>query len=89
MNYVRAVLLIPAAFAGAFAVLILELPVRTWVDALAPVIFLGPPYVGLFLIRRWMVRQPLDRRYLGLTRTTWFFLVLVAYAAGAVIMLWA
>ena len=89
MIRLRAIFLIPVAFAGAFTVMILELPVRTWADVVVPVFSLGPIYLGVFLVRRWMWRQPSDRRYLRLTRGTWFFLILAAYAAGAGIMLWA
>jgi hypothetical protein len=87
MEKLKALLLIPAAFAGAFTVLALGIPLRTAADVVIPMAVLAPVYLGLIAVLRWMWRKPPDRRYLGHTRGTWTFLVAVAYTIGAVGML--
>jgi hypothetical protein len=82
----KAILLIPAAYAGAFTVLAFDIPPRTAADVVIPIALLVPVYVGLIVILRWMWRRPPERRYLGHTRRTWAFLLATAYIAGVVCM---
>jgi hypothetical protein len=83
----KAVLLIPAAFAGAFTVLAFDIPPRSAADVVIPLALLVPVYVGLAVILGWMWRRSPDKRYLGHTRRTWTFLMVLAYLAGVVLML--
>lgn len=83
---VKAILLIPAAFAGAFTVLAIDIPPRTTADIVIPIALLTPIYAGLVAILAWMWWQAPERRYLGHTRRTWAFLLAAAYLAGSVCM---
>jgi hypothetical protein len=83
----KALLLIPAAYAGAFTVLAFDIPPRSVADVVIPIALLAPVYLGLIVILTWMWRQTPERRYLGHSRRTWSFLLAVAYATGALLML--
>jgi len=87
MSKIKALLLIPIAFAGAFTVLTFSIPPRTTFDILFPVAILVPLYLGHFALLAWMWTQPFNRAYLGHSRRTWSFLMFVAYLAGTVSML--
>jgi len=87
MEKLKAALLIPIAFAGAFTVLAFSIPPRTTGDILIPFAILTPLYLGHLALLAWMWRQDYGREYLGHSRRTWSFLLLVAYVAGVVSML--
>jgi ABC-type Na+ efflux pump permease subunit len=80
----KVLLLIPAAFAGAFTVLALDIPVRTRDDVLIPIAVLSPIYLALIAVLGLMWRQHENRRYLGHTRRVWAFMLAAAYLIGAV-----
>lgn len=87
MEKLKALLLVPAAFAGAFTALPFRLQPRSVADVVFPIALLSPLYLALFLVLRWMWRRPPQRRYLGHTRATWAFLLALAYTIGVVSML--
>jgi hypothetical protein len=83
----KAILLIPAVYAGAFTVLAFDIPPRSTADVVISIALLSPVYVGLVAILGWMWRRPPEMRYLGHSRQTWAFLLAIAYVAGVVSML--
>jgi len=87
MANLKAMMLIPIAFAGAFTVLSVSIPPRTTADVLLPIALLAPLYLGHLALIAWMWRQPTDRSFLGHSRRTWSFLMLAAYVAGLASML--
>jgi hypothetical protein len=87
LDKLKALLLIPAGFAGAFTQMGFEAGSRVPTDALAFIVIVTPVYIGLILLLRWMWRQPPERRYWGHSRRTWAVLLAVAYLAGGALML--
>jgi hypothetical protein len=80
----KALLLMPAAFAGAFTVFAFSIPRWTFTDVMVFAAVLAPVYLGVAVVLGLMWGASPGRRYLGHARGTWSILVAVAYALGAV-----
>lgn len=80
----KALLLIPAAFAGCFTVLAFHLPMRSAGELGIRLAVLGPVYFVTIAVLARMWCHPPGRRYLGHSRVTWSILLGLSYAAGAV-----
>ena len=85
-NKAKALLLIPAASAGVITALVTSYPPSSKEELGFMVVFLAPFYLANFAVLVWMWRKPPGRRYFGLTRGTWTWLVAVAYLLGLSMM---
>jgi hypothetical protein len=81
-NKWKALLLIPAAAAGAFTALCISYSPTSKEELGFMLLFLTPFYLGNLGALAWMWRKPPGGRHLGLTRGSWTGLVAVAYLLG-------
>ncbi|MGD0900221.1 MAG: hypothetical protein ABR915_20495 [Thermoguttaceae bacterium] len=85
LNVLRALLLLPIAFAGAFTAFPFAeramLP-RTWQDVLIELAILTPAYVYSLAAVFWIVTWNAQRRFLGLSKIGWLIPICLAFAVG-------
>ncbi len=87
MKKAKALLLIPAASAGALTGLAFSYPPKQTADLGLMLAIIGPLYLVNFAVLGWMWWKPRGGRFLGLTRGTWSLLIGIAYALGFGLML--
>ena len=82
----KALLLIPAASAGALTALAFSYPPQSAAELGLMLAIIAPLYLANFAALGWMWSKPVER-VLGLRRGTWSVLVTVAYLLGLTLML--
>jgi hypothetical protein len=84
MTKLKALLLIPAAFAGMFTVLVCDTSSPDTTGVLVGLGIFAILILSLATLLGWLWRRPGERRYLGHSGRTWATMLGVAYVAGLV-----
>ncbi len=86
MTNFKALLLLPAASAGALTAMTVQYPSRDLAELGLMLVIIMPLYLVNLFILGWSWTRPPGGRFLGLTRVTWSVLVAVAFLLGLSLM---
>ena len=84
MEYIKPLLLIPAAFTGTLTGLVIGFPPATIWDAVGGYSALAALYLGLAVTLYWLWQRP--GRFFGHSFTTWAVLLFISYLCGLCFM---
>jgi hypothetical protein len=85
-NKLKAMLVLPAACAGAMTSMVISYPPSSKEEFGFMALILAPFYVANIAALGWLWTKATRDRYFGLTRGTWTFLVAGAYLLGLSLM---